>query len=351
MKDIKIPNQSLKETLWHKINYKTKPVGALGQLEEIACQIGLIQQSTSPKLIKPKLLVFAADHGIALEGVSAFPQEVTFQMVMNFVAGGAAINVFCRQHNIQLQVVDAGVNYDFPPDLDIVHKKVAKGSKSFLRVAAMSQGECEQAMQAGVELVQKAHQEGSNCIGFGEMGIGNTSSASMLMHAITGIPLADCIGRGTGLDDEKLANKLRILKQAAAAHSLPPNDPLSVLQTFGGLEIAMMCGAMLEATKQQMLVLVDGFIASAAWLVTQTIAPEAKHYAVFSHQSDESGHQQMLTYLNASPLLKLNLRLGEGTGVALAYPLIESAVCFLNEMASFESAGVSNQEVLESTLE
>lgn len=345
MTEITIPNQAIKEALWHKINTKTKPIGALGALEEIACQIGLIQQSTSPKLVKPAILVLAADHGIAKEGVSAFPQEVTFQMVMNFVAGGAAINVFCRQHNIALQVVDAGVNYDFDPSLNITDQKVAKGTKSFLSQAAMTEMEAKQAMEAGASLVQELHEQGTNCVGFGEMGIGNTSSAALIMHAITNVPLADCIGRGTGLNDEGLAKKLSILTQAWDFHQLEQATPLEIVQTFGGFEIAMMCGAMLEAAKLKMLVLVDGFIASSAWLIAQSISPNAKHYAIFGHQSDESGHKKMLDYLNASALLKLNLRLGEGTGIALAYPLIESALSFLNEMASFDSAGVANKEV------
>lgn len=344
MNQIEAPDFAIKEALQHKVDHKTKPLGALGQLEELAIQIGLIQQSLNPQIHKPTFFVFAGDHGIAKEGVSAYPQEVTFQMVMNFVSGGAAINVFCKQHGIVLNVVDSGVNYEFPKDLPIINCKVGMGTKSFLHQAAMTPELCEQAMVQGGDLVLQAKANGTNCIGFGEMGIANTSSASMLMHGITQLPLEQCVGRGTGLDDEQFQTKLTILKKAWQTHQLKSGDAFDVLHTFGGFEIAMMCGAMLIAAQQKMLILVDGFIATAAFLVAATMEPNCKHYAVFCHQSDESGHKNMLAYLDAKPLLNLGLRLGEGTGAALAFPLIQSALAFLSEMASFENAGVSNKE-------
>jgi nicotinate-nucleotide--dimethylbenzimidazole phosphoribosyltransferase len=336
---IPIPDQSFTQELQQKIDTKTKPLGALGQLEQLALQIGLVQQSLRPELLKPHLIVFAASHGIAREGVSAYPPEVTYQMVLNFLQGGAAINVFTRQHGIQLCLVDAGVDHEFEENAELIQAKVNDGTKSFLREAAMTEAECRQCLHKGQELVREI-KEGCNVIGFGEMGIGNTSSASLLMSKLLQLPLESCTGRGTGVSDVQYLKKLATLQQSLDFHSTVKEEPLRVLQTFGGFEIAMMCGAMLQAAAEGMLVLVDGFIASAAFLCAYKIDPAIRHYAVFCHQSDEQGHVLLLQQLEAKPLLKLNMRLGEGTGCALAYPLLQSAVAFLNEMASFESAGV-----------
>lgn len=340
--NIQPPNRETEKSLQHKINTKTKPLGALGQLESLAMQIGLIQNSLEPKLRSPHVLVFAADHGIANTGVSAYPQEVTFQMVMNFLAGGAAINVFAAQHDIQLKVVDAGVNHDFGKTEALEDAKIAFGTKSFLEEPAMSHAQCEQALAKGAELVQKIATSGCNVVGFGEMGIGNTSSASMLMHLVTGIPLEDCIGAGAGLDNDGVKRKFEILSEALKVNGKPV-EPLAILSTYGGYEIAMMCGAMLKAAENNMLVLVDGFIATSAYLLANRFNPNIAEYAVFCHKSDEKGHALLLEYLKAQPLLDLNMRLGEGTGCAVAYPVIQSAVNFLNQMASFESAGVSSK--------
>lgn len=345
MKNFEIPSLSreLEIALAHKINFKTKPLGALGRLEEIAKQIGLIQNSLSPSLNLPHLLVFAGDHGIAKHGVSAYPQEVTYQMVMNFLNDGAAINVFCRQNNIQLKIVNAGVNYEFPQEIRLINTKMGNGTKSFLHEMAMAISQAELCIDHGAQLVQSLFKEGCNVIGFGEMGIGNTSSASALMSAVCNIPLHQCIGKGTGLDETGLQNKLQILEQASAYHG-KIDDPLKILATFGGFEIAQMCGAMLQAAENKMLLLIDGFIASSAFLVASKICPSILDYALFCHQSNEAGHAKLLQILKVRPLLNLELRLGEGTGVAIAFPIIQSAVNFLNEMASFESAGVSTIE-------
>ncbi len=332
---------SLSEKLQHKIDLKTKPLGALGQLERLALQIGKVQNTLTPQLTNPHLVVFAGDHGIATEGVSAYPAEVTPQMVMNFLNEGAAINVFCRQNKIALRIVDAGVNADFPEHSAIINHKIAKGTQSFLTHKAMTAEQLERCFEKSNCLIDQIASTGCNIIGFGEMGIANTSSAAMLVNSLTPISVEDSVGRGTGLDDKGLDKKITILKQAKAHHG-QLTDPKEILQTYGGFEVAQMTGAMLAAYKHRMLIMIDGYIATAAYLVASQLEPQLKDVAIFCHQSDEAGHRLVLEQLNASALLQLNLRVGEGTGCALAYPIIQAAVNFLNEMASFESAGVSN---------
>ena len=331
----------LTSALQQKINTKTKPLGALGRLEALALQVGLIQQTLMPQLSKPTMLVFAGDHGIANSGVSPYPQAVTAQMVLNFLSGGAAINVFARQNGFALRVIDAGVNHVFEPHVDLINAKIDMGTANFLQQAAMTQVQCEQALTRGAAQAKQEITAGCNVIGFGEMGIGNTSSASCLMSLLCGLPIEDCVGRGTGLDDVGLANKTHILRQAIQRHALTGKDPMQALATFGGFEIAMMAGAMLGAAEQKTVLLIDGFIATAALLMASKLQPNILQYCVFAHCSGEAGHRQLLDYLGAKPLLDLGLRLGEGTGAVLAYPLVQAAVNFLNEMASFESAGVS----------
>jgi nicotinate-nucleotide--dimethylbenzimidazole phosphoribosyltransferase len=333
---------SIKEKIQHKIDFKTKPLGALGTLEKLALQIATIQNTLSPALKNPTIIVFAGDHGIAKEGVSAYPQEVTFQMVMNFLQGGAAINVFSKQNGIDLKIVDAGVNFDFEKNANLIDAKIAKGTQSFLNQKAMNSEEMERCFEKSNEIVNKIAENGCNVIGFGEMGIGNTSSATMLMCTICDFSIEMCVGRGTGLNDEQLKNKINILEKAKRNHGRISNAKVA-LQTFGGFEIAQMCGAMLAAYEKNMLILVDGFIASAAFLVAYEINPNIKENAIFCHLSNEFGHKNLLNYIGVEPLLKLGMRLGEGSGCAIAYPIIQSAVTFLNEMASFESAGVAEK--------
>lgn len=342
--DIQPTAKQIIEAVRHKINHKTKPTGALGMLETIAAQICLIQQTLSPQLTAPQIIVFAADHGIADEGVSSYPAEVTRQMVLNFLAGGAAINVFCRQHGLALTIVDAGVKGGFGDlkDTILVSQRIGQGTRNFAREPAMSLAECESALTKGAAVVRQSSQKGCNVIGFGEMGIGNTSSAAVLMHKFTGIPLAGCVGRGTGLDDAGLARKLDILQAAVETHA-SAQTPLDILATFGGFEIVQMCGAMLQAAQNRMVVLVDGFIATAALLAASRLHPAILDYCVFCHQSDEHGHRKLLEFLHGQPILNLGLRLGEGTGCALAYPVLQAAMAFMNQMASFESAGVSQK--------
>ncbi len=336
-------SNNLSQSLQHKIDQKTKPLGALGRLETIALQIGLIQNTLTPKLNKPTMLVFAGDHGIATSGVSPYPQAVTAQMVLNFLGGGAAINVFARQAGFALRVVDAGVNHVFEPHADLINAKIGMGTANFLHQPAMTQIQCEQALTHGVALAKQEIAAGCNVIGFGEMGIGNTSSASCLMSVLCDLPIEDCVGRGTGLDDAGLMKKTKILKQALNQYMPQKADSMQVLATFGGFEIAMMVGAMLGAAEQKAVLLIDGFIATAALLVAVKIQPNILQYCVFAHCSNEHAHRKMLDYLGVKPLLDLGMRLGEGTGAALVYPLLQAAVNFLNEMASFESAGVSEK--------
>lgn len=333
---------TLNEQLKHKIDFKTKPLGSLGLLEDLALQIGLIQNTLTPELKNPALLVFAADHGLTAEGISPYPKEVTWQMVMNFVAGGAAINVFCRQNGLNLKVVDAGVDFDFPAGVPVVNAKIVRGTRNMRHEPAMTATECSAVIQKGRELVQEEAASGCNIIGFGEMGIGNTSASSLLMHRFLNIPIEECTGAGTGSHGEQLTRKMQILKEVSERYD--PKTPAETLATFGGLEIAMMVGAILEATEQRMILLIDGFIATAAALTAIRFNPEVRSNCVFCHSSDERGHKLMLEKLNARPMLQLDLRLGEGTGAALAIPLVQAAVNFLNDMASFESAGVANKE-------
>ncbi|MFA7267999.1 MAG: nicotinate-nucleotide--dimethylbenzimidazole phosphoribosyltransferase [Sterolibacterium sp.] len=337
------PDQALVPALQAKIDGKTKPPGSLGRLEALALQLGQVQNTLTPKLSKPHVLVCAGDHGAARAGVSAYPQDVTWQMVENFLAGGAAINVLARQAGMTLTVVDAGVNHDFGSRPGLVDAKVAPGTANYLEGPAMSAAQRDSALAHGARIAAQLAAEGCNVLGFGEMGIGNTASASLITHCLTGATLATCIGRGTGLDDAGMERKRTLLAQAMARYTGSRDDALAVLAQFGGFEIVMLAGAMLAAAGRRMLLLIDGFIVTAALLAAAKISPAILDYCVFAHRSDEAGHAVQLDYLRAQPLLQFGLRLGEGTGAALAYPLVAAAAAFLEEMASFESAGVSNK--------
>jgi nicotinate-nucleotide--dimethylbenzimidazole phosphoribosyltransferase len=330
---------ALSALLGAAINNKTKPLGSLGRLEQLAKQIGLIQKTTQLSLTEPAILVFAGDHGIVAENISAYPQSVTWQMVENFLAQGAAINVFARQNGFALQVIDAGVNHDFGIRAGLIDKKIGPGTRNFAQSPAMTAAQCELAMQHGADLVAQLK---GNVVGFGEMGIGNTTAAAALMHKLAEVPVAECVGAGTGLTPEGVLHKQQVIERAVRDYS-DVSAPLEILATFGGFEIAMMTGAMLEAARRRMVLLIDGFIVTSALLVAAKLQPAILDYCVFSHCSDENGHKAMLRHLGAQPLLQLGLRLGEGTGCALAYPLLQSAVYFLHDMATFESAQVSEK--------
>ncbi|WP_017773166.1 nicotinate-nucleotide--dimethylbenzimidazole phosphoribosyltransferase [Paraburkholderia kururiensis] len=336
-------DQSLRDRLQHLIDTRTKPPGSLGRLETLARQIGMIQRTTQPSVTRPALIIFAGDHGIAHEGVSPYPQAVTAQMVANFLAGGAAVNAFSGVADLALEVVNAGVAAPLDTSPNLVDIPVARGTRNFAHEPAMTRDEALEAMRAGASRVRHHAALGTNVIGFGEMGIANTSSAACLMSRLCGVSIDECVGRGTGLDNAGLAKKRNVLAAALERHPVS-GDPLDVLATFGGFEIAMMAGAFLAAAEAHMVILVDGFIATAALVVADAIAPDVREYCVFAHASNEAGHRRMLDHFGARPLLALDMRLGEGTGAALAVPLLRAAVAFLNEMASFESAGVSDRD-------
>lgn len=331
---------ALAARLQHVLDNKTKPVGSLGRIETLAQRIALILGTESPLLEAPQLVVFAADHGLAARGVSAFPSDVTWQMVENFLAGGAAVSVLARQHGIGLTVVDCGVRHEFAPRPGLVVCKQGQGTADALDGPAMTAEQCTEALEAGVALVRELP---GNALLLGEMGIGNTSAASMLLARLAGLAVADCTGAGTGLDADAVQRKIAVLRQVLARHS-DARQPLEALAAFGGFEIATMVGAVLAAAAERRVIVVDGFIASAAVLVASHLQPHVLQRCVFAHRSGERGHALMLAHLRADPLLELGLRLGEGSGAALAWPLLVSACALLREMASFESAGVSRQD-------
>ncbi|MEB3299922.1 MAG: nicotinate-nucleotide--dimethylbenzimidazole phosphoribosyltransferase [Candidatus Sericytochromatia bacterium] len=332
-------DQELRGRLQGRLDEKTKPVGALGRLEELAMQLGLILGTDAPRLHDPQLVVFAADHGLAAHGVSAYPSDVTWQMVENFLAGGAAVSVLARQHGVALTVVDCGVAHEVAPRPGLVSGKVARGTADARTGPAMTPEQRDQAMDLGREVVRGL---AGNVLLLGEMGIGNTSAAAMLLARLTGRDLATCTGAGTGLDEAGIARKVTILREVLARHA-EAVAPLDALAAFGGFEIAAMVGAVQEAVRQRRVVVVDGFITTAAVLVAHALDPRVTECCVFAHTSGERGHGLMLADLGARPLLDLGLRLGEGSGAALAYPLLESATRMLAEMATFASAGVAER--------
>ncbi|MES2483480.1 MAG: nicotinate-nucleotide--dimethylbenzimidazole phosphoribosyltransferase [Pseudomonadota bacterium] len=345
MTDFQIPVDDLHDPvhacrLQRALDNKTKPVGSLGRLEALAHRLGVVLGADAPALEQPQLVVFAADHGLAARGVSAYPSDVTWQMVENFLAGGAAVSVLARQHGIALTVVDCGVRHDFTPRPGLVIRKIAPGTADALDGPAMSAAQCRAALVNGAALVRELP---GNVLLLGEMGIGNTSAASLLLARLGGFDIAECTGAGTGLDPSGIERKTEILRQVLARHRLAI-EPLEALAAFGGFEIATMVGAVLQAAALRRVIVVDGFITSAAVLVASGLQPTVLQRCVFAHRSGERGHTLMLSLLRAAPLLDLGLRLGEGSGGALAWPLLVSACAILREMASFESAGVSRQD-------
>jgi len=338
--NIEKPNASIREEIQKKIDNLTKPKGSLGMLEEIALKIGIIEQTSEPVLNNPHNIVFASDHGIAVEGVSLSPQEVTYQMIANFLSGGAGINFLARQHRFKMKIVDAGVNYDFPPTPGLIDLKIRKGTRNFLHEAAITREEMEMALERGAGVVSDCFNEGCNIISFGEMGIANTSASALWMSCLTNIPLKECVGAGCGLDDNGILNKYNILKSSLENYK-GDHSTLDIISYFGGYEMLMAVGGMLRAAELKMIILVDGFIMTNCILAASKLYPNILEYSLFCHQGNESGHKLLLKHLNATPILNLNMRLGEGTGAVCAYPIVESAVRMINEMNTFNSINVT----------
>ena len=337
---IVLPDERIRPALEEKINNLTKPKGSLGTLEDLALQVGMIQQTLSPSLKHPQNIIFCADHGIESEGVSVSPREVTWQQTLHFTQGNGGVNFLCRQHGFELKVVDAGVDYDLPTDRGIIDAKVRKGTRNFLHEAAMTEEEMNLCIERGAAIVRQCHAEGSNVLSFGEMGIANTSASSLWMTCLTGIPLLQCVGAGSGLNNEGIRHKYTILKQSLDNYS-GDGSALDIIRYFGGYEMVMAIGAMLQAAELKMVILVDGFIMTNCILAASKLYPEVMAYAVFGHCGDESGHRLVLNALEAKPLLSLELRLGEGTGAICAYPILDSAIRMINEMDSFVGASVT----------
>ena len=371
----------MRNLLQHKIDNLNKPKGSLGRLESLALQVGLIQQTLTPTLNHPCHILFGADHGIEREGVSVSPREVTWQQMINFGRGGGGVNMFCRQHDFKLRVVDVGVDYDFSPSEHphIIDRKIGYGTRNFLYEPAMTADEYDRAIRIGADLVDECFKEGCNVICFGEMGIGNTSPSSIWMHLLADIPLTQCIGAGSGLNSEGMRHKYDVLSKAVEkfkSQELKNSETQklknlntqelknsetqklknlntqelknsetqklkNLLTYFGGYEMVAALGGMMRAADHRMIILVDGFIMSACMLAASKLRPEILDFAIFGHCGDESGHRLMLNAMNAEPLLSLGLRLGEGTGAICAYPILQSAVNMINEMDNFDHAEIT----------
>ena len=331
---------SIERELKDKIDNLTKPKGSLGLLEELAVQIGMIQSSLSPKLNNPYNVIFAADHGVAVEGVSASPQEVTHQMIRNFIEGGAGVNFLANQHNFKLLVVDGGVNANLESVSGVIDRKIAMGTNNYLYGAAMTQDQMERAIEVGSEVVDMCFEDGCNIISFGEMGIANTSASALWMSFLTGIPLERCVGAGSGLCNKGIEHKYNILSKSKERYS-GDGSVYDIMRYFGGIEMVMAVGGMLRAAERKMAIIVDGFIMSSCMLAASQIDVNVLDYAIFGHKGDEAGHKLLIDFMKVKPILDLGLRLGEGTGAICAYPIIDSAVRMVNEMSSFEKVQVT----------
>ena len=326
-----------------RLDRLTKPIGSLGRLEELAARYVMITGEMKPKVPRGAVFTFAADHGVTVEGVSAYPSAVTPQMVLNFLRGGAGVNVLARHAGIEVRVVDIGVNFDFEAVPGLIHKKVMPGTKNLLVESAMSPMQAEQSLQVGIELATVAAQQGVGLIGTGEMGIGNTTASSAIAAVITRRPVAEVTGRGTGIDDVSYARKIDVIQRALAIHRPDRTNAMEVLAKVGGLEIGGLAGLMLGAAAARIPIVLDGFIAGAAALIAVGLQPRCKDYLIASHQSVERGHQAILDHLGLKPLFDLDLRLGEGTGACLGMSLVFAAIKILTEMATFDEAGVSER--------
>jgi nicotinate-nucleotide--dimethylbenzimidazole phosphoribosyltransferase len=324
-----------------RLDNKTKPLGSLGRLEEFARRMAAITGSLEPDTARKVIFTFAGDHGIVEEGVSAFPKEVTPQMVLNFLAGGAGVNVLARHAGAEVRVVDVGVDYDFNRIPGLIHRKVLRGTRNFAKGPAMSRGEAVAAIEVGIALAREAKEEGVSMLGTGEMGIGNTTPSSAIIALLSGMSVREVTSRGTGITDSALEHKITVIEEGLRVNHPDPTDPLDVLAKVGGLEIAAIAGLVLGGAACRLPVVADGFISTAGALIAAELCPEVKGYLFAAHQSVETGHRFMLERMGLEPILDLRLRLGEGTGAALAMGLIEAGVKVMKEMATFEQAGVA----------
>ncbi len=341
---IKAPDEKILTAANQKIDFKTKPLGALGKLEKLAVRLSVIQNSLDPVVARKHMFVFAGDHGVTEEGVSAFPSKVTRQMVDNFLSGGAAINVFCKQYQIDLAVVDMGVNGDIAAHPLLISQKVRKGTRNFAVENAMTRAETIQALENGARaFLEKTADSGCDLVGMGEMGIGNTTAASAIISCVTGLPVDQISGRGSGIDNQALEHKIKVIKKSLALHQPNPKDGFEILSTIGGFEIAGICGAILAAASKGTCIVLDGIISTAAGLIASLISPEIKGYLVSGHASVELGQRAALEIMGLEPVIDLDLRLGEGTGAAITMNLVELSCCIMREMASFEEAGVAEK--------
>lgn len=336
-------DKEFQEKAWERLRSQIRPRGSLGELEAMAARLAGIYRTLSPDLSRKLIFTMAGDHGIALEGVSAYPQEVTAQMVYSFIQGWASINVLARHVGAEVRVVDCGVAADLPADWPILHRKVGKGTRNISREAAMTREEAVCGLLLGADLVRQAYRnEGFRVFGTGDMGIGNTTPSTAIVVAFSGKPVAELTGRGTGIDDATLEQKIRLIGQALDVNRPNPDDALDVLHKVGGYEIAGLAGALLGAASVRAPLICDGFIATAGALVACRLAPQARDYLLISHQSTEVGHRTMIELLETTPILDLGMRLGEGTGAALAMNIVEASAKVLVEIKTFTEAGVTD---------
>jgi len=344
LEEIGTPGESWAEAARERQLTLTKPPGSLGRLEEVAARLAAIQQTVTPRVAGKRIYVVAGDHGVTAEGVSAYSSAVTAQMVDNFLRGGAAINVLARNGGIEVKIVDAGVNADLADREGLIHLKIVRGTANFMRGPAMAYEEAERAVIAGIHLARSAKSEKVDLLGIGEMGIGNTTSASAITAALTGGDVGSVTGRGTGIDDDRLAHKIKTISRALAVNQPDASDAIDVLAKVGGAEIGVMVGVVLSAAEQRLAVVADGFISTAAAALAVRLCPRVRDYLFLAHCSSERGHKALIDYIGDQPLLNLSMRLGEGTGAALAMHIIEAATKLLSGMATFEEAGVSDKE-------
>ncbi|MCX8030149.1 MAG: nicotinate-nucleotide--dimethylbenzimidazole phosphoribosyltransferase [Thermodesulfovibrionales bacterium] len=343
LKKIKPVDKNLYEVAQRHLDNLTKPPGSLGRLEEFARRLYAISEGRMPLINKKAIFTFAGDHGVTEEGVSAYPKEVTKQMVFNFLRGGAGINVLARHSGADVVVIDIGVDYEFNNPEGLIMKKVVKGTKNLANTSAMTTQEAEKCIEVGIELANEYAEKGYNLFGTGDMGIGNTTPSSAIAAVLTGRSVAEVTGKGTGITDESLLRKIKTIEKAIKINNPDPKDPINVLAKVGGSEIGGIAGIILGGAANRIPVVIDGFISTAGALIAYCLEPKVADYMFAAHNSVEKGHMAMLAMIGLKPILNLDLRLGEGTGAALAMMLIEAGLKIYKEMATFADAGVSNE--------